>query len=80
MHSVPLERKLKLPDPSKAIEAAWKLLRRTRQQVNTAQGRMAVHVSGSAPGEILSEKKRARIEAERQKGRGMSYALRNTMR
>ncbi len=78
MHSVELERKLKLPDPSKAMEGVWKLLKRTRQQLNTTQGKVVV-VSGSS-GERLSVQKRARIEAERAKGRGMSYALRNSMR
>ena len=78
MHSVELERKLKLPDPSKAMEGVWKLLRRTRQQMNTTQGKV-VAVSGS-PGERLSVQKRARIEAERAKGRGVSYAVHNSIR
>ncbi len=78
MHSVDLERKLRLPDPTKAMEGVWKLLRRTRQQLNTTTG-MAVGVSGSV-GETLVARKQAKIEAERQKGRGVQYALRTTLR
>lgn len=78
MNSIELERKLRLPDPTKAMEGVWKLLRRTRQQLNTTTGK-AVGVSGSA-GETLAARKQAKIEAERQKGRGQLYALRTTLR
>ena len=78
MHSVELERKLRLPDPTKAIEGVWKLLRRTRQQLNTTASKTTLR-SGSA-GESFVAKKLAKIEAERQKGRGVQYALRNTLR
>ncbi len=78
MHSVELERKLRLPDPTKAMEGVWKLLRRTRQQLNTTTGKV-VGMSGSA-GETLAARKQAKIEAERQKGRGQYYALRTTLR
>ncbi len=78
MHSIELEKKLRLPDPTKAMEGVWKLLRRTKQQLNVNGGKAAA-VSGSAS-QALSEKKRAGIEANRQRGRGVSYALRTTMR
>ncbi len=78
MHSVELEKKLRLPDPAKAVEGVWKLLRRTKQQLNVNAGKAAA-ISGSA-GQALLEKKRARIEADGQKARGISYALRNTVR
>ena len=78
LHAVELERKLRLPDPSKAMEGVWKLLRRTRQQLNTA-GTIAANTSGSA-GEGFRAKKLAKIEAERQKARGAQYALRTTFR
>ena len=78
MHAVELERKLRLPDPSKAMEGVWKLLRRTRQELNTT-GNMAANTSGSA-GEGFRAKKLAKIEAERQKARGAQYALRTTFR
>ncbi len=78
MHSVELEKKLRLPDPTKAMEGVWKLLRRTKQQLNVNAGKASA-ISGSA-GQALSERKRARIEADRQRGRGISYALRTTVR
>ena len=76
MHSIELERKLRLPDPTKAMEGVWKLLRRTRQQLNTTAGGA---VEGSSA-EVVVAKKLARIEAERQKARGVQYALRTTFR
>lgn len=78
MHAVELERKLRLPDPTKAMEGVWKLLRRTRQQLNTT-GTIAANTSQSA-GEAFRAKKLAKIEAERQKARGVQYALRTTFR
>lgn len=77
MHSIELEKRLRLPDPTKAVEGVWKLLRRTKQQLNVNSGKAAI--SGSA-GQAFSEKKRARIDADRQKGRAISYALRTTVR
>ena len=78
MHAVEMERKLRLPDPTKAMEGVWKLLKRTRQQLNMT-GENAVGVSGSSS-EAVVAKRLAKIEAERQKGRGAQYALRNTFR
>ncbi len=78
MHSIELEKKVRLPDPTKAMEGVWKLLRRTKQQLNVNAGK-ATAISGSA-GQALLEKRRARIEADRQRGRGISYALRTTVR
>ncbi len=78
LHSVELEKKLRLPDPTKAVEGVWKLLRRTKQQLNVNSGKAAA-ISGSA-GQSLLEKKRAMIEADRQKARGISYALRTTVK
>lgn len=78
MHSIQLEKKLRLPDPVKALEGVWKVVRRTRQQVNMIPGRSA---TVSSPNwEAVAVKKRARIEADRQKARGISYALRTTVR
>ncbi len=78
LHSVELEKKLRLPDPTKAMEGVWKLLRRTRQQLNMTANK-AVGVSGSSS-ETLVAKKMAKIEAERQKARGTQSVLRNTFR
>ncbi len=78
LHSVELEKNLRLPDPKKAMEGVWKLLRRTRQQLNMTANK-AVAVSGSSS-ETLVAKKMAKIEAGRQKARGGQYALRNTFR
>ncbi len=78
MHSVEVEKKLRLPDPTKAMEGVWKLLRRTRQQLNGTTNK-AVGVSGSSS-ETLVAKKMAKIQAERQKVRGAQNALRNTFR
>ncbi len=76
MHSIELEKKLRLPDPTKAMEGVWKLLRRTHQQLNTTAG---TTVEGSSA-QALVAKKLAKIEAERQKARGAQYALRTTFR
>ncbi len=78
LHSVELERKIRLPDPTKAMEGVWKLLRRTRQQLNTT-GTKAAGLSASA-GEGLMAKKQAKLHAERQKSRGAQNALRMTLR
>ena len=78
LHAVEMERKLRLPDPTKAMEGVWKLLRRTRQQLNMT-GDNAVGVSGSSS-EAVVAKRLAKIEAERQKGRGAQNVLRNTFR
>ena len=73
-----LERKLRLPDPSKAIEGVWKLLKRTRQQFDTTQSTVST-VSGKSA-ETFRAKKHAMIEAERQKARGVGYSLRSSIR
>ncbi len=78
MHSIELDKKLRLPDPAKVLEGVWKLLKRTRQQLDTSPGR-GVSIAGSA-GQSIHEKKRARLEAGRQKGRGTPYLLRTTFR
>ena len=77
MHSFDLEKKLRLPDPAKAIEGVWKLLRRNRQQLNAAAPRFA---GVSVSGETLRAKRAAKVEAERQKARGTQYAIRTTIR
>jgi hypothetical protein len=78
LHSVELEKKLRLPDPTKTMETVWKMLRRTKQQVDLTSHEAAA-ISGSS-GTVLSEKKRARIAADYSKGRGTVYALRTTIR
>jgi hypothetical protein len=78
MHSVDLEKKLRLPDPSKTMEAVWRMLKRTRQQVDMSPGK-ATGISVPA-GQTLTEKKGARIEADRKKAQGISYAMRTTIR
>lgn len=78
LHSVELEKKVRLPDPTKTLEGVWKMLKRTRQQMNMGHGRAAV-VSG-ATSQVLLEKKRARVEAERHKARGTMYAMRTAVR
>jgi hypothetical protein len=78
LHSVELEKKLRLPDPTKTMEAVWKMLRRTKQQMDLTSPRAAM-ISGSS-GTALSEKRRARIEAERGKAQGTLYAMRTTIR
>lgn len=79
LHSVELEKKVRLPDPSKAMEAVWKMLRRTKQQVDLTRvpGKVAAARSSNA---VLSEKKRARVEADRRKAQGTIYAMRRTIR
>ncbi len=81
MHSVELERKLKLPDPTKAMEGVWKLLRRTRQQLNTPVVTVPGAL-GSSPGQTLATMKRAKVNAERAKGQAQTtlYALRASLR
>ena len=78
MHSVELEKKVRLPDPTKAMEAVWKMLRRTKQQVD-----LTLPVTGnparSSP-TSLQEKKRARLEADRRKAQATLYAMRTTIR
>ena len=78
MHSIELEKRPRLPDPAKVLDGAWKLLKRTRQQLNLAPGQ-TVAVSG--PAELATtEKKRARIEASRRKGQGTPYVFRTYLR
>ncbi len=78
MHSVELDKKLRLSDPAKVLEGAWELLKRTRQQLDTTLGE-ALSIADSA-GQSIPEKKRARLDAGRQKGRGIPYLLRTTLR
>jgi hypothetical protein len=78
LHSVELEKKLRLPDPTKTMEAVWKMLRRARQQVDVTTPNAAT-ISGSA-GPVLSEKRRARTEADRRKAQATIYAMRTTVR
>ncbi len=78
LHRVELDKKLRLPDPSKAVEGVWKLLSRTRQQVNTHGARATASPEYRA--ETVRVKRLAKIEAERKKGIGTSYALKATIR
>ena len=78
MHSVEFEKKVRLPDPGKAMEAVWKMLRRTKQQMDLTLPRTGAPAKSSSA--ILAEKKRARIEADRRKGQGTLYATRVTVR
>jgi hypothetical protein len=78
LHSVELEKKLRLPDPTKAMEAVWKMLRRTKQQVDLSLP--VTSVSGGSSQAGLQGKKRARLEADRRKGQGTFYATRATIR
>ncbi len=79
MHPVELERKLRLPDPAKTMEAIWKLLKRTRQHLDisgvTPYGGIA-----SSPEIVALEKKQARLEADRRRSQGTSYAQWRIMR
>ncbi len=53
MHSVELEKKLRLPDPTKTMEAVWKMLRRTRQQVDVTTPDAALRALTLSPAEIF---------------------------
>ncbi len=77
MDSIELEKKLRLPDPAKTLEVVWKLLGRTRLQLNGTRGNSVIT---SAYGEARAAKKLAKLEAERQKARGAQYGLRTTVR
>ncbi len=77
MDSIELEKRLRLPDPAKTIEAVWKLLRRNRQQLSlTAHNSAGASVSG----QVLAAKRSAKVEAERQRARGTQYGLRTSLR
>ena len=78
LHRVELDKKLRLPDPAKAIEGVWRLLSKTRQQVNVHGS--TVTVSPVSIPETLKAQKLAKIEAERKKGLGTSYAVKATIR
>lgn len=78
MHSIELEKKVRLPDPAKVLEGAWKLLKRSRQQMDLPRGKTG-SIAGSA-GQSVQEKKRARIEADRHEGQGTISYLRTTIR
>ena len=81
LHSVELEKKLRLPDPTKAMETVWKMLRRTKQQMDlNSQGVAGASGGSASPGAVLSAKKLARLEAESKKGQGTVYAARSTFR
>ncbi len=78
MHRVELDKKLRLPDPAKAVEGVWKLLRRTQQQVNIhGPGITGSKMAGS---DTLKAQRLAKLEAERKKSLGASYALKTTIR
>ena len=78
LHSIELEKKLRLPDPTKTLEGVWKMLKRTKQQIDMGPGK-AGGVSG-ATSQVLLEKKRAKLDSERHKARGTMYAMRTTIR
>jgi predicted exporter len=78
LHSVELEKKLRLPDPTKTLEGVWKMLKRTKQQIDMVHGE-DVGVSG-ATSQVLLEKKRAKMDAERHKAQGTMYAMRTAIR
>ena len=78
LHSVELEKKLRLPDPTKALEGVWKMLKRTKQQIDMDPGK-AAGVSGGTS-QVLLEKKRAKLDAERHKANGAMYAMRTSIR
>ena len=73
MHPVELEKKLRLPDPSKTMEAIWKLLKRTGQHLDTS---VITTSSGvlSHPEIVALGKSKARLEADRRRSQGTSYA------
>jgi hypothetical protein len=77
MDSTELDKKLRLPDPAKTLEVVWKLLGRTRLQLNNTTGNSG---GTSAYGEARAAQKLAKLEAERQKARGTQYGLRTTVR
>ncbi len=73
MHPVELERKLRLPDPAKTMEAIWKLLRRTRQHMDTSV--ITTHGGVISHPEIVAlGKKKARLETDGRRSQGTSYA------
>jgi hypothetical protein len=78
LHRVELDKKLRLPDPAKAMEGVWKLLRKTRQQINVHG--TTVTVSPVSRPETLKAQKLAKIDADRKKGLGTSYAVKATIR
>jgi ethanolamine ammonia-lyase small subunit len=78
LHIVELEKKLRLPDPTKTLEAVWKTLRRTTQQVDVTG--IGTGVASGSTGPALSEKKRARTEAEHSKAQGTIYWMRTAIR
>ena len=80
MHPVELEKKLRLPDPAKTMEAIWKLLKRTRQHLDTSVITTYGGVASSHPEIVALEKKKAVLEADRRRGQGRSYTQWRTMR
>ncbi len=71
MHPVELEKRLRLPDPAKTMETIWKLLKRTRQRLDTSASATSASISSSP--DIIAERK-ARMEADRRRSQGISYA------
>ncbi len=78
MHSIRPEWKIRLPDPSKVLESAWKLLGRTRGQIDTNS--LGAPAGQRVSSEARAEKRRAHLDAERQRARGVSYGLRTIVR
>ncbi len=78
LHRVELDKKLRLPDPSKAMEGVWKLLRKTRQQVNIHGS--AVAGSPVSRPETLKAQKLAKFAAEKKRAIGTSYAVKTNIR
>src|SRR5712692_6876675 len=72
MHPVELEKKLRLPDPAKTMQTIWKLLKRTRQRLDTSTSATSASISSSP--DIALERKKARMEADRRKSQGTLYA------
>jgi len=78
MHSIKLERRLRLPDPVKALEGVWKIVRGTRQQLNVTPG---ISRTVSRPDwRTVEARKLAKIDAERRKAAAVSSAYRSTFR
>lgn len=78
LHSIELEKKLRLPDPTKTLEGVWKMLKRTKQQIDMGPGKAAGVSEGTS--QVSLEKKQAKVDAERHKARGTMYAMRTTIR
>ncbi len=73
MHTVELERKLRLPDPAKTMETVWKLLKRTRQRLDTSVA-VTQPTTGPSPDLVALERKNARLVADHRRSQGVSYS------